>query len=80
MLLIFYSLQTWLTSLTDYMEWEYIEINLFSAEVTTLIYLRCVFHRNLPRRDPRRPTGQVEAATAMASSAASASGSWCSRR
>jgi histidine transport system permease protein len=27
MLLIFYSLQTWLTALTDFMEWEYIEID-----------------------------------------------------
>ncbi|MGM9451579.1 amino acid ABC transporter permease, partial [Klebsiella sp. K47] len=31
MLLIFYSLQTGLTSLTDAMEWDYIEINPFAA-------------------------------------------------
>lgn len=36
MLLIFYSLQTWLTMLTDAMEWEYIEINPFGAGVITL--------------------------------------------
>lgn len=35
MLLIFYSLQTWLTMLTDAMEWEYIEINPFGAGVIT---------------------------------------------
>src|ERR1700740_3463023 len=39
MLLIFYSLQTWLTSLTDFMEWEYIEINPFSAGVITLGFI-----------------------------------------
>ncbi|RMS20340.1 Amino acid ABC transporter permease, partial [Pseudomonas coronafaciens pv. garcae] len=39
MLLIFYSLQTWLTMLTDAMEWEYIEINPFGAGVITLGFI-----------------------------------------
>jgi His/Glu/Gln/Arg/opine family amino acid ABC transporter permease subunit len=39
MLLIFYSLQTWLTGLTDFMEWEYIEIDPFSAGVITLGFI-----------------------------------------
>lgn len=39
MLLIFYSLQTWLTSLTDAMDWDYIEINPFSAGVITLGFI-----------------------------------------
>jgi His/Glu/Gln/Arg/opine family amino acid ABC transporter permease subunit len=47
MLLIFYSLQTWLTSFTDFMEWEY----------HPGLHLWRVFHRNLPWRDSRGPTG-----------------------
>ena len=39
MLLIFYSLQTWLTTLTDTMEWEYIEIDPFAAGVITLGFI-----------------------------------------
>ena len=39
MLLIFYSLQTWLTSFTDFMEWEYNEFNPFLAGVITLCFI-----------------------------------------
>ena len=39
MLLIFYSLQTWLSGFTDFMEWEYIEIDPFSAGVITLGFI-----------------------------------------
>ena len=55
MLLIFYSLQIWLTSFTDFMEWDYIEIDPFRRRGDHPgLYLRCVFHRDLSRRDPRR--------------------------
>ncbi|MNH90114.1 Histidine transport system permease protein HisQ [compost metagenome] len=65
MLLIFYSLQTWLTSLTDYMEWEYIEINPFSAGVLTLGFIYGAYFTETFRGAILAvPRGQVEAATA----------------
>lgn len=65
MLLIFYSLQTWLTSLTDAMEWEYIEINLFSAGVITLGFIYGAYFTETFRGAILSvPRGQVEAATA----------------
>ena len=65
MLLIFYSLQTWLTSLTDYMEWEYIEINPFSAGVLTLGFIYgAYFTENFRGAILSVPVGQLEAATA----------------
>ena len=39
MLLIFYSLQTWLTLLTTSLGWNYIEINPFVAGITTLGFI-----------------------------------------
>ncbi len=78
MLLIFYSLQTWLTSFTDFMEWEYIEINPFGAGVITLGFIYGAYFTETfrgailavpgARSKPPRP---------MASSVASASASWC---
>ncbi|MBC3954957.1 ABC transporter permease [Pseudomonas triticifolii] len=65
MLLIFYSLQTWLTSLTDAMEWEYIEINPFSAGVITLGFIYGAYFTETFRGAILSvPRGQVEAATA----------------
>ena len=65
MLLIFYSLQTWLTSFTDFMEWEYIEINPFSAGVITLGFIYGAYFTETFRGAILAvPRGQVEAATA----------------
>ena len=65
MLLIFYSLQTWLTSLTDLMEWEYIEINPFSAGVITLGFIYGAYFTETFRGAILAvPRGQMEAATA----------------
>src|SRR5689334_2623983 len=65
MLLIFYSLQTWLTSLTDLMEWEYIEINPSSAGVITLGFIYGAYFTETFRAAILAvPRGQVEAATA----------------
>jgi histidine transport system permease protein len=65
MLLIFYSLQTWLSSLTDAMEWEYIEIDPFSAGVITLGFIYGAYFTETFRGAILAvPRGQVEAATA----------------
>ncbi|WP_223531320.1 ABC transporter permease [Pseudomonas sp. GL-R-19] len=65
MLLIFYSLQTWLTSFTDFMEWEYIEINPFSAGVITLGFIYGAYFTETFRGAILAvPRGQMEAATA----------------
>lgn len=65
MLLIFYSLQTWLTSLTDAMDWEYIEINPFAAGVITLGFIYGAYFTETFRGAILAvPRGQVEAATA----------------
>ncbi|PWB36123.1 amino acid ABC transporter permease [Pseudomonas sp. SDI] len=65
MLLIFYSLQTWLTSLTDYLEWEYIEIDPFAAGVITLGFIYGAYFTETFRGAILAvPRGQVEAATA----------------
>ena len=65
MLLIFYSLQTWLTSFTDLMEWEYIEINPFSAGVITLGFIYGAYFTETFRGAILAvPRGQMEAATA----------------
>ena len=65
MLLIFYSLQTWLTSLTDLLEWEYIEINPFSAGVITLGFIYGAYFTETFRGAILAvPRGQMEAATA----------------
>ena len=65
MLLIFYSLQTWLTALTDSMEWEYVEINPFSAGVITLGFIYGAYFTETFRGAILSvPRGQIEAATA----------------
>ncbi|WP_223547413.1 ABC transporter permease [Pseudomonas sp. A-B-19] len=65
MLLIFYSLQTWLTSFTDFMEWEYVEINPFSAGVITLGFIYGAYFTETFRGAILAvPRGQMEAATA----------------
>ena len=65
MLLIFYSLQTGLTSLTDAMEWDYIEINPFAAGVITLGFIYGAYFTETFRCAILAvPRGQVEAATA----------------
>ena len=65
MLLIFYSLQTWLTSFTEFMEWEYIEINPFSAGVITLGFIYGAYFTETFRGAILAvPRGQMEAATA----------------
>ncbi len=65
MLLIFYSLQIWLTSFTDFMEWDYIEIDPFSAGVITLGFIYGAYFTETFRGAILAvPRGQLEAATA----------------
>ena len=65
MLLIYYSLQTWLTSLTEALDWDYIEINPFSAGVITLGFIYGAYFTETFRGAILAvPRGQMEAATA----------------
>jgi len=65
MLLIFYSLQTWLSSLTDAMDWDYIEIDPFAAGVITLGFIYGAYFTETFRGAILAvPRGQLEAATA----------------
>ncbi len=65
MLLIFYSLQTWLSNLTDAMGWDYIEIDPFAAGVITLGFIYGAYFTETFRGAILAvPRGQVEAATA----------------
>ncbi|MGO3999699.1 MULTISPECIES: ABC transporter permease [Pseudomonas] len=65
MLLIFYSLQTWLTSFTVAMDWEYIEINPFGAGIITLGFIYGAYFTETFRGAILAvPRGQMEAATA----------------
>jgi len=65
MLLIFYSLQTWLTTLTEALEWDYIEIDPFAAGVITLGFIYGAYFTETFRGAILAvPRGQVEAATA----------------
>jgi histidine transport system permease protein len=65
MLLIFYSLQTWLSTFTDFMEWEYIEIDPFSAGIITLGFIYGAYFTETFRGAILAvPRGQMEAATA----------------
>ena len=65
MLLIFYSLQTWLTLITVALGWEYIEINPFVAGVITLGFIYGAYFTETFRGAMLAvPRGQVEAATA----------------
>ena len=65
MLLIFYSLQTWLTGITRALDWEYIEINPFVAGIITLGFIYGAYFTETFRGAMLAvPRGQVEAATA----------------
>lgn len=65
MLLIFYSLQTWLSNLTDAMGWDYIEIDPFAAGVITLGFIYGAYFTETFRGAILAvPRGQAEAATA----------------
>jgi histidine transport system permease protein len=65
MLLIFYSLQTWLTSLTEALGWDYIEIDPFSAGIITLGFIYGAYFTETFRGAILAvPRGQKEAATA----------------
>jgi histidine transport system permease protein len=65
MLLIFYSLQTWLSSLTEALGWDYIEIDPFSAGVITLGFIYGAYFTETFRGAILAvPRGQMEAATA----------------
>jgi len=65
MLLIFYSLQTWLSNLTDALGWDYIEIDPFAAGVITLGFIYGAYFTETFRGAILAvPRGQVEAATA----------------
>ncbi|WP_460146817.1 ABC transporter permease [Pseudomonas sp. S2_A02] len=65
MLLIFYSLQTWLTQLTSALGWDYVEINPFSAGVITLGFIYGAYFTETFRGAILAVSrGQMEAATA----------------
>jgi histidine transport system permease protein len=65
MLLIFYSLQTWLTSFTEAMEWDYIEIDPFAAGVITLGFIYgAYFTETFRGAFLAVPRGQLEAGSA----------------
>jgi histidine transport system permease protein len=65
MLLIFYSLQTWLSNLTDALDWDYIEIDPFAAGVITLGFIYGAYFTETFRGAILAvPRGQAEAATA----------------
>ncbi|GAB7531258.1 ABC transporter permease [Pseudomonas sp. 3A(2025)] len=65
MLLIFYSLQTWLTQLTGALGLDYVEIDPFSAGVITLGFIYGAYFTETFRGAMLAvPAGQVEAATA----------------
>ncbi len=67
MLLIFYSLQTWLTRLTQSLGWSYIEIDPFAAGVITLGFIYGAYFTETFRGAILSvPKGQREAAVAYA--------------
>jgi histidine transport system permease protein len=64
MLLIFYSLQTWLNQLTDAIGWEYIEIDPFNSGVMALGFIYGAYFTETFRGAILAvPRGQMEAAT-----------------
>ncbi len=66
MLLIFYSLQSWLSSFTEVMNWEYIEIDPFGAGVVTLGFIYgAYFTETFRGAIVSVPRGQSEAAIAF---------------
>ncbi|WP_458376553.1 ABC transporter permease [Pseudomonas pergaminensis] len=65
MLLIFYSLQTWLTNFTNYIGWDYLEIDPFAAGVITLGFIYGAYFTETFRGALLAvPKGQKEAAVA----------------
>ncbi|OWJ98251.1 amino acid ABC transporter permease [Pseudomonas sp. A46] len=65
MLLIFYSLQGWLSSLTDAMGWDYIDVDPFVAGIATLGFIYGAYFTETFRGAILSvPRGQLEAATA----------------
>jgi len=65
MLLIFYSMQLWLNSLTDWLEWEQIDINPFAAGAATIGFIYGAYYAETFRGAFLAvPKGQIEAAVA----------------
>lgn len=65
MLLIFYSLQSWLTALTVTLDWDYIEINPFVAGIITMGFINGAYFTETFRGAMLAvPRGQVEAGIA----------------
>jgi len=65
MLLIFYSMQLWLNSLTDWLEWEQIDIDPFAAGAATIGFIYGAYYAETFRGAFLAvPKGQVEAAVA----------------
>lgn len=66
MLLIFYSLQGWLSSFTEFMEWDYMEIDPFMAGVITLGFIYGAYFTETFRGAILSvPKGQQEAGAAF---------------
>ncbi len=66
MLLVFYSLQMWLNSATDYLHWRQIDIDPFSAGVMTLGFIYgAYFTETFRGAFMAVPAGQIEAARAF---------------
>ena len=65
MLLIFYSMQLWLNSLTDWLEWEQIDIDPFAAGAATIGFIYGAYYAETFRGAFLAvPKGQIEAAGA----------------
>ncbi len=65
MLLIFYSMQLWLNSLTDWLDWEQIDIEPFTAGAATLGFIYGAYYAETFRGAFLAvPKGQIEAAVA----------------
>ena len=65
MLLIFYSMQLWLNSLTDWLDWEQIDIEPFAAGAATLGFIYGAYYAETFRGAFLAvPKGQIEAAIA----------------
>ncbi len=65
MLLIFYSMQLWLNSLTDWLEWEQIDIDPFAAGAATIGFIYGAYYAETFRGAFLAvPKGQIEAAVA----------------
>ena len=63
MLLIFYSMQLWLNSLTDWLEWEQIDIDPFAAGAATIGFIYGAYYAETFRGAFLAvPKGQIEAA------------------